>query len=251
VFSRARRATDAIGMTTLTPAPSIRPLVRTRPAVDIAKMLHPVSPYVGFDASQWKFDPQGWNGNAPLFTQLVAEVRPAITIEVGSWKGQSAIHLASRMAQQRSDAQLVCVDTWLGSFDWWLNPSAPPLTDLALKNGYPTLYWQFLANIVHAGLQDFVVPFPATSTIAARLMIARNVRADLVYIDASHEENDVYMDIAYWWHVLRAGGMMFGDDYRSDFYPGVVRAVTAFASEQGLQHEVVDNQFWVLRKPAP
>jgi hypothetical protein len=28
-----------------------------------------------------------------------------------------------------------------------------------------------------------------------------------------------------------------------------VRAVTSFAEEQGLQHEVVDGQFWVLRKP--
>jgi hypothetical protein len=30
----------------------------------------------------------------------------------------------------------------------------------------------------------------------------------------------------------------------------IVRAITAFAQEQGLQHEVVDGQFWVLRKPA-
>lgn len=236
-------------MSILTPPPSLSPLVRTRPAVDVAQMLFPVSPYDGFDASRWKFDPQGWNGNSPLFTKLVAEVRSAIAIEVGSWKGQSAIHLASRMAQQRSDAQLVCVDTWLGSFDWWLNPAAPPLTDLAPQNGYPTLYYHFLANIVHAGLQGFVVPFPATSTIAARVFIARGIKAELIYIDASHEENDVYMDIAYYWHVLRDGGVMFGDDYRSDFYPGVVRAITAFAQEQGLQHEVVDGQFWVLRKP--
>ena len=234
-----------------TTAPAARPVIlpRTRPATNVGAMLHPVSPYEGFDASAWPFDPQGWNGNSPLFDRLVAELNPGLAIEVGSWKGQSAIHMAGAMAKQRSDAQLVCVDTWLGSFDWWLDPSRSPRADMGLRHGYPTLYYQFLANVVHAGLQDVVVPFPATSTIAARLLIARGVKADLVYIDASHEENDVYLDIVYYWHTLRAGGVMFGDDFRPEFYPGVVRAVQAFAAEQGLDYEVVDGQFWLLRKP--
>lgn len=231
-----------------TVGPVLRP--RSRPALDLRAMLHPTDPYAGFDASAFSYDPQGWNGQAPLFRQLIDELDPGLVIEVGSWKGQSAINIASRIAARRGDAQLLCVDTWLGSFDWWLNPSQPPLADMKPRHGYPTLYYQFLANIVHAGLQDIVVPFPTTSTIAARVLIARGVKADLVYIDASHEENDVYMDLAYFWHTLRPGGVMFGDDYRSDFYPGVVAAVTAFAATMGLQHEVVDGQFWVLRKPA-
>lgn len=227
------------------------PLPRSRPAVDIGRLLHPVSPYEGFDASAHPFDPQGWNGDSPLFRRLIAEVDPELVVEVGSWKGQSAIHMARELKARRADAQLVCVDTWLGSFDWWLDPARSPRAAMGLRHGYPTLYYQFLANIVHAGLQDVVVPFPATSTIAARLLIARGIRADLIYIDASHEENDVYMDIAYYWHALRPGGVMFGDDHRADFYPGVVAAVQAFASEQGLAPEIVDGQFWILRKPAP
>ena len=213
-------------------------------------MLHPVSPYDGFDASAHPYDPQGWNGDSPLFGRLVDELRPTLAIEVGSWKGQSAIHLAGRMAALRGAAQLLCIDTWLGSFDWWLEPRRSPRRDMGLKHGYPTLYYQFLANVVQAGLDHVIVPFPATSTIAARLLMARGVLADLIYIDASHEENDVYLDLVYFWQTLRPGGAMFGDDYRADFYPGVVRAVTAFADEQGLRHEVVDGQFWVLRKPA-
>jgi hypothetical protein len=223
---------------------------RSRPAVDLSAMLHPTSPYQDFDASAYPYDPQGWNGDSPLFARLVEELNPGLVIEVGSWKGMSAINLASKLAAQRGDAQLLCVDTWLGSFDWWLQPSLPPLTDMGLVNGYPRLYYQFLANIVHAGLQDIVVPFPATSTIAARVLLARGIQADLVYIDASHEENDVYMDMAYYWHLLRPGGVMFGDDYRAEYYPGVVRAVADFTAQHGVQHEVVDGQFWLLRKPA-
>lgn len=237
---------------TTTTAPVRDPafLPRTRPATDLAGMLHPVSPYEGFDASRHPYDPQGWNGDSPLFARLIGELNPGLVIEIGSWKGQSAIHMASEMAKRRGDCQLLCVDTWLGSFDWWLQPSRSPRAQMGLRHGYPTLYYQFLANIVHAGLQDVVVPFPATSTIAARVLIARGVKADLVYVDGSHEENDVYMDIVYYWHTLRPGGVMFGDDYRPEYYPGVVRAVAAFTREQGLQHEVIDGQFWLLRKPA-
>ncbi|MFK7740799.1 MAG: class I SAM-dependent methyltransferase [Planctomycetota bacterium] len=222
---------------------------RTRPVVDLRAMLHPTNPYEGFDASAYAYDPQGWNGDSPLFDRLIEELNPGLTVEVGSWKGMSAIHMATKMAQQRGDAQLLCVDTWLGSFDWWLNPSKPPLTDMGLVNGYPTLYYQFLANIVHAGLQDVVVPFPATSTIAARLLLLRGVKADLIYIDASHEHNDVYSDMAYYWHTLREGGVMFGDDYRAEYYPGVVQAVAEFTEQHGVEAEIVDGQFWLLRKP--
>ncbi len=237
-------------MTTASPAERAVILPRTRPQHDVASLLHPVSPYEGFDASAWPFDPQGWNGDSPLFDRLIEELNPGLVIEVGSWKGQSAIHMAGAMAARRSDAQLVCVDTWLGSYDWWLDPRRSPRADMGIRHGYPTLYYQFLANVVHAGLQDVIVPFPATSTIAARLLIARGIQADLIYVDGSHEENDVYLDIVYYWHTLRAGGVMFGDDHRIEYYPGVVRAVAAFAREQGLTVEVVDGQFWRLRKPA-
>ena len=222
---------------------------RTRPAIDLRAMLHPTNPYEGFDASEYADDPQGWNGDSPLFGQLVDELNPGLVVEVGSWKGMSAINLAGKMAQRRGDAQLLCVDTWLGSFDWWLDPKGSPRADMGLVNGYPRLYYQFLANIVHAGLQDVVVPFPATSTCAARVLIARGVKPDLIYIDASHEEHDVYTDMAYYWYTLRPGGVMFGDDYRAEFYPGVVRAVADFTEQHGVQHEVIDGQFWLIRKP--
>ncbi len=236
-------------MTTGSP---VRPRVlqpRSRPAIDLRAMLHPVSPYQGFDAARYPFDPQGWNGDSPLFDRLVEELNPGLAIEVGSWKGQSAIHMGSAMAERRGDAQLLCVDTWLGSFDWWLDPSRSPRADMGLVHGYPTLYYQFLANVVHAGLEDVIVPFPATSTIAARLLIVRGVKADLIYIDGSHEENDVYSDVTYYWHCLRPGGVMFGDDYRPEYYPGVVRAVEAFGEAVGVEHEVIDGQFWRMQKP--
>jgi predicted O-methyltransferase YrrM len=231
----------------ITPAGIV--LVPAADAVELRTLLHAVDPYAGFDAAAHPFDPQGWNGESELFGRLVAEVRPRIAIEVGSWKGQSAITTARHLQALGAGAQLLCVDTWLGSVDFWLTPGSELNGALQLVHGYPSVYYQFLANVVHAGLQDVITPFPAPSVIAARLLILRGVRAELIYIDASHEENDVYMDIVYYWQTLRPGGIMFGDDYSERFMPGVVRAVRAFCAEQNLQCEIVDDQYWVVRKP--
>jgi len=229
------------GGATLESAPTTR--------VDVRRLLHEVDPYAGFDAKDYPFDPQGWNGTAPLFGRLIGAVRPRLVVEVGSWQGQSAITMGRHLRAQGLGAQLVCVDTWLGATEFWLQPGNALHRGLRLRHGYPSVYYQFLANVCHAGLTDVIVPFPAPSTIAARVLLARGVRADLVYIDASHEENDVWLDLAYWWQALRPGGVMFGDDYHERLMPGVTRAVQSFFGELGLRHAVVAGQHWVVEKP--
>ena len=69
----------------------------------------------------------------------------------------------------------------------------------------------------------------------------------MIYIDASHEEDDVYKDIKNFYSVLSEGGVMFGDDYTED-WPGVINSVNRFKDEMNLNLEVIDNNFWVIRK---
>lgn len=217
-------------------------------------LLHTVDPWVGFDPGEYAEDLQGWHGDHPLLTRLVAEEQPELIVEVGCWKGQSSTHLGRALqALGQVDGvprQMLCVDTWLGALEFWRDREDPErYLSLQLQNGYPRVYYQFLANIAHAGLQNVVVPFPQTSVTAARWLIERGVAADLIYIDASHEENDVYADLTYYWHVARPGAVLFGDDYQAQYWPGVVQAVDAFASERGVEVEVEDDMFWLLRKP--
>lgn len=75
------------------------------------------------------------------------------------------------------------------------------------------------------------------------------MQPDLIYIDTSHQQNDVYSDMAYYWHTLRPGGVMFGDDYRAEFYPGVAKAVAGFTVQPNVKHEVIGGQFLLIRKP--
>jgi hypothetical protein len=122
--------------------------------------------------------------------------------------------------------------------DWDIRPY--------LKNGYPALYQQFLANVLHRGCADMIVPVPNTSAITARLLHRRGVVADLVYIDGSHDEEDVYQDLSAYWNLLRPGGVLCGDDWHAFWY-GVICAVNRFAREHELPVQVT-GQKWLLRK---
>ncbi len=56
---------------------------------------------------------------------------------------------------------------------------------------------------------------------------------DFVYIDGSHEEEDVAADLSAWWEVLPEHGCIGGHDF-DEKHPGVVSAVKRFARERGL-----------------
>lgn len=195
----------------------------------------------------WPLDLQGWNGNHPLFGNLINEIKPSLIIEVGSWKGQSSINMAESVKKAQLNTKIICVDTWLGALEFWSGQGSPSEYSLHLKNGYPQVYYQFLSNVVHTNNQQIILPFPCPSSIAAKNLLKKNVVADLIYIDASHEEEDVYSDIINYWKLLRGDGIMFGDDYHS-FWPGVQNAVNRFAEENQLECQNIEGNFWLLRK---
>lgn len=190
-------------------------------------------------------DLQGWAGTDPLLRRAIETVRPKLVIEVGTWKGQSAVFMAEGCRELGLDAAILCIDTWLGSLEHLVDDGFRPL--LGVRRGRPTIYEQFMANVRARGLQAYLTPLPQTSRTAARFLRARGIRADLVYLDASHEEEDVLADLEAYWPLLRSGGLLVGDDCISAF-PGVVRACAAFARRVGVQARVHGVKF-VLRKP--
>ena len=176
----------------------------------------------------------GWGGESPVFKTLIDEVRPTTIIEVGTWMGMSACH----MADLAPEAQVYCVDTWLGSTEFWTTMEGTPDRDLMLEHGYPNCYYQFLSNVVHRGLVARVHPVPVPSEIGAEVLKHRGVKADLIYIDAGHSYEEVMRDVSHYLPLLRPGGVMFGDDVL--YWPGVGAA----AAE--LKADIMDDK-WVLR----
>ncbi len=60
----------------------------------------------------------------------------------------------------------------------------------------PAAYWQFLTNCKNLKLTNKIIPIRMTSLEAAKFL---SIKPDLIYIDASHEEVDVYNDIMAWY----------------------------------------------------
>jgi hypothetical protein len=215
-------------------------------AAELRAKFHPTCPYEGFDYNAYPEDLQG-GGGTPMMQSVFAQLKPKLVVEVGSWKGVSAIFWARLMKEHNIDGAVVCVDTWLGGIDHITRPRGEDWTIRKyFKNGYSTLYYQFLSNIMRLGLQDYIVPIPNSSICGARWMQYHGLAADLVYIDASHEEDDVYADMQAYWKVLKWGGAMLGDDFTLAWYP-VICAVNRFAREKELAMQV-SPPTWVIQK---
>lgn len=191
-------------------------------------------------------DISGWNGNSKVFRSLIEEISPSVIVEVGSWKGQSAITMGEALRDLKLSAKIYCIDTWLGAIEFLTTLKDTPERNLQLKNGYPQVYYQFLSNVVHRNLQDFIIPIPNTSTTGVKYLNYFNIHPQLIYIDASHEEEDVLFDVENYYALLEYGGIIFGDDYHT--WEGVRKAVNTFATSKDISFEVLENNFWVIRK---
>ena len=45
----------------------------------------------------------------------------------------------------------------------------------------------------------------------------RDVQPDLIYIDATHDFNNVYLDLGVWFPLVKGHGTLCGDDYFWDY----------------------------------
>lgn len=191
--------------------------------------------YAGLRPDESKTDMQGWGSDHPLLPWLIEKLRPELIIEVGSWKGRSAINMAKALKNAGISGEVLCVDTWLGSPEHWLarGPREAFWKSLGIRHGRPSLYETFLANVVFHQCQDLITPLSLPSESAYFILKKLGARAPLIYIDAGHEYPSVKRDIEMYWELLQPEGVMILDDYLS--WPGVTRAVNEFALKQGLR----------------
>ena len=197
---------------------------------DPYKDFHPLSP-----------DMQGWGSHRPVFREVLTELKPKFIVEVGTWKGASAFHMADILLEiGHRDFEIICVDTWLGSFEHWTQMYGPihPI----LKNGRPQLYEQFLSNVMHRGYQDCITPLAIDSINAAHIFNAMNFHPDLIYVDAGHEYHSVRNDLHLYSELLRVGGYLIGDDF---FHEPVKRAVFDAFGEDKVIPKGEDKFVWI------
>lgn len=170
---------------------------------------------------------ENWFDYANIYSRFVQEAPVGATIvEVGSWRGRSMAFLGVEAIKSQKQLQLYAVDTFRGSIEHAGHPQ--------LASG--SMVGHFLQNIkpiLHA-----VHCLPLSSTEASKLFDDKSVFA--VFIDASHQYEDVHADITHWRNKVQPGGYLAGHDFGG--YDGVRRAV---AETLGLY--TVVGQSWITQ----
>jgi SAM-dependent methyltransferase len=178
---------------------------------------------------------ENWFSYPNLYKQMVEQFSSgSIFVEVGCWKGRSSCHLAVEIANSKKDIQFYCVDTWEGSVEH---------QNSGEKESLPTLYETFIDNM--KPVESYYIPLKLSSESASKKFGDKSL--DFVFLDASHEYEDVKNDIKNWLPKIKSGGILAGHDYYVDCYdwfPGVKMAVNETLSNFSTQ-EIC----WVYKVP--
>lgn len=217
---------------------------------DILKLIHNYDIYYNFNYKQYQSKTTGWNVDNKLFESLIKKTQPKIILELGSWYGASAISMGQIVQKLQLNTKIICVDTWLGSSEFIGLYETDPERQLLPLYGYPSAYYQFLANVCHNGLQDIIIPFPQVIQLACQWLKKQNITADLIYIDGSNDTMDVYNDILYSWPILNTNGIMFGDDYNNPRWLSINLGLNKFCASNNIQPQILSEfpNHWTLSK---
>jgi hypothetical protein len=201
-------------------------------------------------------DLQGWI--SPNFHSKFTEIivnsynelqRPLMIIEIGSWKGLSACTMASIAKQNNIPCTIICIDTWLGSPDYWttgindINRGG----SLNFNKGYPQIYYTFLNNVILENHTDIIRPLAISSSEAVDILNYYDIKPDIVYIDGAQEYSSVHNDICKYWKILHNNGYIFGSNY-CDQCDGIKMAVNDF-SRGVMTDKTIDDILWIIQKP--
>lgn len=218
---------------------------------EIFSKLYKQDPYVGFKVeSGANYRIISTQEGPEVFDYLISSVRPKLILEVGSWQGSSAIYMAQLLEKYNvEDAIIICVDTWLGSPEHWLNTASHvndtwSYDNLKITQGFPNIYKTFLSNVINTGNQHRIIPFPQTSENAFTIFKHLGIRFDLIYLDAAHEYEIVKQELNLFSELTSEQGILFGDDY--GWWPGVTQAVDNFIDQRKLKGYVRTGKFIIV-----
>jgi hypothetical protein len=174
---------------------------------------------------------------------VAALPKGGVGAEVGTWKGDFAAQLLRRTRPRK----LYLIDPW----EYRQDPGyAEAMFGDRTPGGQQKMdaihddVSRRFARQIEAGQ---VVVRRARSTVAADGL----EQLDWAYIDGDHTYGAVLEDLAAYYPLLRAGGVLAGDDYGMIGWweDGVRRAVDEFAASNACELFVLGNQFRIV-KPA-
>jgi predicted O-methyltransferase YrrM len=116
-------------------------------------------------------------------------------LEIGSWEGRSAIFFLNFMRRSR----LTCIEPFTGSAEHGDIDALSALEE------------RFDANVAPFGAR--VEKIKSRSLPALDALAQQGRMFEIIYIDGSHQADDVLMDSILCWRILRNDGVLIWDDY--------------------------------------
>jgi hypothetical protein len=176
----------------------------------------------------------GWFKAANLFAQMVRSAKNnSHFVEIGAWLGSSTTFMAVEIINSGKNIKFDSIDTWKGSEEH--------KNEEVVVND--TLYNDYLKNI--EPVKHMVNPIRLPSIEAAELYEDNSL--DFVFIDGSHDYENVKNDINAWYPKVKSGGILAGDDYDIK-WSGVIKASNEFAKQNNYQLTIDDEFCWNLCK---
>jgi hypothetical protein len=158
-------------------------------------------------------------------------------VEIGSWKGRSTIALGLGV-KARGNGSVAAIDPHTGS------------RELIEIYGPVDTYGSFLSNIERAGVADVVVPIRKTSHHARMTVEEKSVH--VLFVDGSHEYEDVRQDIDDWVTALADGARVsFNDPSACGVYRALRERVLSFGSPFRSPRLIQNSVFFEFKPNTP
>lgn len=183
-------------------------------------------------------------GTPLYFEELCKQIFPKCEnnltiIEVGTWKGASAFKMISACGEKT--CKMYCVDTWLGSIEHYDTIERD-------DDGFPCIFKDFWNNVKQRGYENIITPVTLPSQDALEYFTDREIKADVIYVDAAHDFKNTLEHLRGYWKLLKKkGSVMIVDDFHDDWY-GVKGAVQIFAFEIGIPFVTCEKTCFFVKK---
>jgi len=162
-------------------------------------------------------------------------------VEVGSFLGQSSCVMAYYIKKSGKDIKFDCVDLFE------ISDYSDDKHEEYVKEHGGDFFKAFLYNIVKAEADNYINTIHKGHSVNAAEEYTDD-SLNMVYLDASHETLDLYLDMKAWYPKLKEGGIFAGDDWDHE---GVPKAVAAFMINNNIPQEklnVVSYGTWFFKK---
>lgn len=150
----------------------------------------------------------GWFDFNMLYDHAVASFNNAVFVEIGTWKGKSAIYMGEKIKESGKSIKFHTIDIFSNEGN-----------DHVIVGD---MYAEVMANI--EPVKEYVSVIKGSSHDVHEQFADESI--DFLFIDGNHKYDVVKKDLTLWYPKVKIGGIISGHDYTNPC--GVKQAVDEF-----------------------